>query len=189
MEADPSLMLALSGFLLLGFRHISRLPSSETLSIQHSSRHFLSAHFNPHTHSQHPCSDLEQRRQASLAARRMLLRSNQGLITKVVYAFTQSQKAKGGACQSFEDNLEAGMQGMNKAISKFNPEVRCLFICLCVLSECGSIMCLLDRGKHFFPLAFTLPFSSCSGHHLHLPITPSSLSLSHRPATRCRPTR
>jgi DNA-directed RNA polymerase specialized sigma subunit len=58
-----------------------------------------------------------------MAARRMLLRSNHGLVAKIVSGFIAVQRSKGLNHLSYEDNLEAGMQGMLKAIIKFNPEV------------------------------------------------------------------
>ncbi len=81
------------------------------------------------------CRDLQQRKQASLAARRLLLRANHGLVAKVVMQFEASQRNRGGSCLQFADSLEAGMQGLLKAIMKFEPEVRhsCCCCCCCCL--------------------------------------------------------
>mmetsp|Transcript_14798 Transcript_14798/g.39271 ORF Transcript_14798/g.39271 Transcript_14798/m.39271 type:complete len:725 (+) Transcript_14798:81-2255(+) len=66
--------------------------------------------------------ELEQRKQASLAARRMLLQANRGLVAKVVNQVNSYQHGRRNNCLSFEDSMEAGMAGMLKAILKFEPE-------------------------------------------------------------------
>eukprot|EP00983_Pelagomonas_calceolata_P070297 1150739-Pelagomonas_calceolata.AAC.2 len=73
----------------------------------------------------HLCRELEQRKQASLAARRMLLQANRGLVAKVVNQVNSYQHGRRNNCLSFEDSMEAGMAGMLKAILKFEPEVCC----------------------------------------------------------------
>ncbi|KAF5841469.1 hypothetical protein DUNSADRAFT_12634 [Dunaliella salina] len=66
--------------------------------------------------------ELEQRKQASLAARRLLLKANRGLVAKVVHQSIAHQQDRGGSSLTFEDSMEAGMTGMLKAILKFEPE-------------------------------------------------------------------